>query len=91
MWHDVFHEFNHKCGDAMKCENVRYVRDLFNTSICEQFNSFMNKIKNMGTHLSQSHFCFIVQYMIHKWNMEKDMNEERKRAAQARINVSTNV
>ena len=76
-WFDIFHSFNHKCGDNHKCVNVP---GLFhtNTSICEQFNSYLNNIKYIATHLSQSHFCFLVQIMIHRWNDHKTALHKRK-------------
>ena len=42
-----------------------------NSEICEQFNSYLQCIKCTGSHLSQSHFMFFVQFFIYQWNREK--------------------
>lgn len=70
FWHDVFHGVAHKCGKNFKSRRIPNFNG-YNTSICEQFNSFMGCIKYTGTHLSQSHFCFFVQFMIYIWNGRK--------------------
>ena len=36
--------------------------DGINTEICEQFNGFLQCIKYTGSHLSQEHFMFFVQF-----------------------------
>ncbi len=35
------------------------------SEICEQFNSFLQNIKYTVSHLSQSHFCLYLQFMIY--------------------------
>ena len=41
-----------------------------NLEICEQFNSYLQCVKYTGSHLSQSHFMFFVQFFIYQWNCE---------------------
>ena len=68
--HDVFHGYNHTCSRAYKTvgdANYRHV----NSSICEQFNSYMQRIKWSGRHMTQTHFIFFVQFMMHRWNLKK--------------------
>ena len=76
FWFDIFHSFNHRCGDNHKCADVPGLMHT-NTSICEQFNSYLKNIKYIATHLTQSHFCFIMQLLIHRWNEHKsDLHRE---------------
>ena len=70
FWHDVFHGVTHVCGDNFKSRRLDHFVGI-NTEICEQFNSFIQCIKYTGTHLSQSHFCFFMQFMIYVWNNRK--------------------
>ena len=70
FWHDLFHGYSHKCGPNYSSSRISSLNGL-DTSICEQFNSFLQCIKYTATHLSQSHFCFFLQFMIHKWNCRK--------------------
>ena len=44
FFHDVFHSFTHKCTPAFRC-NKLFGFDGVNSSICEQFNSFLQNIK----------------------------------------------
>lgn len=70
FWHDVFHGFSHKCGNAFRSQRIRSLRYV-NSEICEQFNAFLQCIKYTGTHLTQSHFCFFVQFFITMWQRKK--------------------
>jgi hypothetical protein len=70
FWHDVFHSVTHICGRNFKSRRLPTFTG-YNTEICEQFNSFLQCIKFTGTHLSQSHFCFFVQFFIYIWNQRK--------------------
>jgi hypothetical protein len=76
-WHDVFHGVNHTCGKNFKCRRLATFSG-YNTEICEQFNSFIQCIKYTGTHLSQSHFCFFVQFLIYIWNKKKTAAFQKK-------------
>ena len=71
FWHDLFHGFSHKCASSLKSSRIPSL-NVLDTEICEQFNSFLQNIKYTGSHLTQSHFCLYLQFMIHIWNMKKD-------------------
>ena len=70
FWHDIFHGFNHKCPYVYRSNRIRSL-NVVNSEICEQFNSFIQCIKYTGSHLSQSHFCFFMQFFIKIWNDRK--------------------
>ena len=70
FWHDLFHGITHKCGKCFKSSRVCGMVGI-NSEICEQFNSYLQCIKYTGSHLSQSHFMFFVQFFIYLWNQEK--------------------
>ena len=71
MWFDLFHSFNHTCGDAFKYQRLDSSIGNPNTEICEQFNAYLQRIKYCATHLSQAKFCFLLQYAIYKWNIKR--------------------
>ncbi|XP_064627662.1 uncharacterized protein LOC135487619 isoform X2 [Lineus longissimus] len=70
IWHDVFHGITHTCGKNFRSRRLSTFTG-YNTEICEQFNSFLQCIKYTGMHLSQSHFCFFIQFLIFMWNRRK--------------------
>lgn len=70
FFHDVFHGYTHKCSPAFKCERLLGF-ECVNTSICEQFNSFLQRIKASAKLMSQCHFAYYVQFFIHVWNRRK--------------------
>ena len=70
FWHDLFHSFTHTCGKCFKSSRICELAGV-NSEICEQFNSYLQCIKYTGSHLSQSHFMFFVQFFIYLWNCEK--------------------
>ena len=70
FWHDLFHGISHKCGKCFKSSRICGMVGI-NSEICEQFNSYLQCIKYTGSHLSQSHFMFFVQFFIYQWNTEK--------------------
>ena len=70
FWHDLFHGISHKCGSCFKSSRVCGMLGI-NSEICEQFNSYLQCVKFTGSHLSQSHFMFFVQFFIYLWNKEK--------------------
>ncbi len=45
-----------------------------NTSICEQFNSFMRCFKESARHMTQIHF-FYLQFFIAQWNEKREVSE----------------
>ena len=70
FYHDIFHGFSHSCSPAYKNKFISGVRGV-NTSICEQFSSYLQCIKASAKHMSQVNFMFFVQYMTHIWNKSK--------------------
>ena len=75
-WHDLFHSFNHVCGEILK--SSRMPNMTANTEICEQFNSYLQRLKWTCTHLGQERFCFILQYAIFKWNVKQTERIEKR-------------
>ena len=41
--HDLFHSFNHTCGDVLKSNRFPYLKP--NSEICEQFNVYLQRVK----------------------------------------------
>lgn len=77
FWEDIFHGVSHKCYlnyKSVRIANLRHV----NSEICEQFNAFIQCIKYTATHLSQSHFCFFLQFMISIWQKNKTKSFSKK-------------
>ena len=70
FWHDLFHGIPHKCGKAFKSSRVSSLTGI-NSEICEQFNSYLQCVKYTGSHHSQPHFMFFVQFFIYLWNTDK--------------------
>ena len=70
FWHDLFHFIGHVCGINFKLGRVLGLEGV-NTEICEQVNSFLQCIKYTGSHLSQEHFTFFVQFFLYLMNKEK--------------------
>ena len=77
FWHDVFHGLSHKCPFVYSFKRMGDSLNV-NTEICEQFNSYIQCIKFTGSHLSQSHFCFFMQFFIKMWNDKKTAQFEKK-------------
>ena len=75
-WHDLFHGIPHKCGKAFKSLRVSSLTGI-NSEICEQFNSYLQCIKYTGSHLSQPHFMFFVQFFIYLWNRDKTIKFQK--------------
>ena len=77
FWHDLFHALGHLCG-----WNFKSGRDIgldsINTEICEQVNSFLQCIKYTGSHLSQEHFVFFVQFFLYILNKNKTKSFEQQ-------------
>ena len=70
LLHDLFHSIGHVCGINFESGRVRGLEGV-NTEICEQWNSFLQCIKYTGSHLTQDHFSFLLQFFIALQNREK--------------------
>nr|XP_047124683.1 uncharacterized protein LOC124807139 isoform X2 [Hydra vulgaris] len=70
FFHDVFHGYTHKCADVFRCNRLGSFYPI-NSSICEQFNSFLQNIKSSAKLMTQTHFCFYLQFFIYIWNQRK--------------------
>lgn len=70
IWHDLFHGVTHKCHPLFISTRILGLLGT-NTSICEQFNSYLQAVKYTGSHLSQLHFVLLIQFMIVQWNRAK--------------------
>ena len=70
FWHDLFHAIAHLCGINFKLMRVEGFGRI-NTEICEQVNSYLQAIKYTGTHLSQDHFVFFLQFFLYLLNNDK--------------------
>lgn len=77
FWHDIFHGFSHKCPRSFNSSRIPMLSGL-NTEICEQFNAFLQCIKYTGSHLTQTHFCFFLQFFISIWNSKKTLLTNQK-------------
>ena len=62
FWHDLFHSITHKCGKYFKSSRICGLVGI-NSEICEQFSSYVQCTKYLGTHLSQSHFMFLYSFL----------------------------
>ena len=76
FWHDLFHFIGHLCGINFKSGRVLGLEGV-NTEICEQVNSFLQCIKYTGSHLSQDHFTFFLQFFLYLMNKEKTKNFQK--------------
>lgn len=82
--HDVFHGFSHKCPFVYNSSRLLNLSVRVNSSICEQFNSYIQKIKYSARAMSQHHFVFYLQFFIDDWNDRKTITgDSRKSAATA--------
>jgi len=77
FFHDIFHGYSHKCSAAFRSSRLNNISGL-NTSICEQFNSFLQCIKASSRLMTQEHFTFYVQFFIDMWNNAKQKSFQRK-------------
>ena len=79
VYSDIFHSVNHKCSDAFKIQRLPIGND-FNTSGCEQLNSFLGKIKSSAKFMGIENFIYYLQYFIHQHNNMhfKSYNEHQK-------------
>lgn len=70
FFHDIFHGYSHKCSCVYRSSRLSGFERV-NSSICEQFNAFMQCIKTSARQMSQTRFMFYMQYFIHIWNERK--------------------
>ena len=77
FYHDYFHGFTHKCSKSFRCDKLLGFSQI-NSSICEQFNAFIKKIKKSSKLMTQSHFNFYLQFFIEIWNKMKERNLKKK-------------
>lgn len=81
FYHDAFHGYGHKCPSAYSSASMTGKKK-YNESICEQFNSFLQNIKQSAKHMNQTNFIFHVQFMIDIWNERKaDLVKNKKKIA----------
>jgi hypothetical protein len=73
FWHDIFHSFTHKCGDAFKSKRVEGLQGV-NSEICEQFNAYIQCVKYTSCKMVLNHFMLYVQFMVYLWNRRKTEN-----------------
>lgn len=77
FWHDLFHGYSHKCPFCYKSQRLCPLQGI-NTEICEQFNSFIQKIKYSARSMSLGKFCYYIQFMIYQWcEMKRSSFEKR--------------
>jgi len=86
FFHDVFHGVAHKCSSSFKVRRLQDTRSI-NSSIAEQFNSFLKNIRRSCTNMSQSRFIFLVQVAIAEWNARKRDRLAEQRALVQRLAV----
>lgn len=86
--HDTFHAYSHVCpGLAYKSGRVPALDVGINSEICEQFNSFIQKIKYSARSMNQSHLIFYLQFFIHQWNVLKDEKFEKQKRMAIELSV----
>ena len=78
FYHDVFHDFTHKCTQAFRCDKLRGFKTV-NSRICEQLNRFIQNVKTSSKLMSQCHFSFCLQFFINFWYSQKNETFSRKR------------
>ena len=77
FFHDIFHGYTHKCSKIHKSNRLLGFSGI-NTSICEQFNSFIQCIKASSKLMTQEHFTFYMQFFIHHWNKQRKISFTKK-------------
>ena len=79
FFHDIFHGYTHKCSKTFRSNRLQGYAGV-NTSICEQFNSFLQCIKTSAKLMTQEHFTFYVQFFINQWNVARELSFRKKAA-----------
>ena len=77
FFHDIFHGYTHKCSTTYKSSRLLGFKGV-NTSICEQFNAFLQCIKTSGKLMTQEHFTFYVEFFIHQWNVARKISFQKR-------------
>jgi len=77
FFHNIFHGYSHKCSSAFTASRLQGFESV-KSEICEQFNSFIQCIKRSARQMSQSHFCFYLQFFLNEWNKKKKLSYEKK-------------
>ena len=70
--HDIFHGYTPNCPELYDYTKV------YNSSLCEQFISFVGVVKNAAKQMSQFYFTFLMQFIIKAWNDKKRKSILRK-------------
>ena len=84
----TFSSFTHKYSPAFRCSRLNGLEQT-NTSICEQFNSFIKRIKASARLLTQPHFTFYLQFFIEQWNEMQQENIRKKNYNRTLGNLDT--
>ena len=74
--HNLFHGFTDKCSTSLSCADLNCFSQV-NTSISEQFNSYIQRIKSSAKLLTQVHFVFYLQFFVHQWNQSQFKSFEK--------------
>ena len=77
FFHNIFHRYSRKCSPAFRFQRLEGFSG-FNTSICEQFNAFLQCIKASASLMTQEHFVFYVQFFISIWNKRRRDSFKRR-------------
>ena len=88
FYHDIFHGYTHKCSTVFRCSGLNGFEQT-NTSICEQFNSYIKRIKASARLLSQAHFTFYLQFFIDQWNNMQNEGIKKKNYSRRLGNLDT--
>ena len=70
FYHNVFHEGSLKCSDVYDSRRMLGTR-VYDSSIFEEFDSFMETIKSVSNNISRLQLTFLVQFLFKFWNDER--------------------
>lgn len=73
----IFYSYTHKCTTSFIYNRLK-ASSAVNSSICEQFNSYIQNIKSSCKLMSQAHFALYLQFFIHLWNGSKEESNKSK-------------
>ena len=82
FFHDIFPRLTHR--NSFKSTKVKGLN--VNSEVFEQFNSHLQSVKHTASHLSQAKFCFLMQYVLHKWNVKCTKYCQNRLATQEKCN-----
>ena len=79
FYHDEFHGFKHQCPKFLTASRLgpNPTTSGTNSSVAEQINGFLGRIKAVSKFMSQSHFVFYLQFFIHQWNAQNRAKHSR--------------